>query len=193
MGSEAVFFAGARLTSGRKPVTFAALNDRLQIVLLAQWEFSEVLRCLQEHEHVKLAIHPSNTITGRELFQIFQQRIAEIGFRPSSTMEGSHLWIESNAEECYRVFQPNLFSRQSLEGRLQRGLILYDEDLQIPDPMEFFEEITRHKLLQGVLPSEYIHSSRQLDALMMAYISWMTGNPSRKLVNRDNLTLPAPE
>ncbi len=59
--------------------------------------------------------------------------------------------------------------------------------------MEFFEEITRHKLLQGVLPSEYIHSSRQLDALMMAYISWMAGNPSEKLVSRENLILPAPE
>jgi hypothetical protein len=193
MGSKAVFFAGARITSGRKPVTFAALNDRLEIVLLKQWEFPEVLQCLLEYEHVQLAIHSSNTITGRDLFQSFQERIAEIGFKHSSTKEGSHFWIESNADECYRAFQPNLFPRQSLEGRLQRGLILYDEGLQIPDPMEFFEEITRHKLLQGVLPSEYIHSARQLDALMMAYISWMAGNPAVKLINRDNLTLPAPE
>jgi len=86
-----------------------------------------------------------------------------------------------------------VFSRQSLEGRLQRGLILYDEGLRIPEPMEFFEEITRHKLLQGVLPSEYIYSPRQLDALMMAYVSWMAGNPSEKLVSRDNLSLPVPE
>ena len=193
MVSEAVFFAGVRITSGRKPVTFAALNDRLEIVLLTQWEFSEALQCLLEYEHVQLAIHSSNPKTGRDLFQHFLERITEIGFRHYSTKEGSHLWIESNADECYRVFQPNLFSRQSLEGRLQRGLILYDEGLQIPDPMEFFEEITRHRLLQGVLHSEYIHSSRQLDALMMAYISWMAGNPAEKLVNRDSLTLPAPE
>ncbi len=193
MGSEAVFFAGARITSGRKPVTFAALNDRLEIILLKQWEFPEVLQCLLEYEHAHLAIHSSNTISGRNLFQNFQERIAEIGFRHSSTKEGSHLWIESNADACYRVFQANLFPRQSLEGRLQRGLILYDEGLQIPDPMEFFEEITRYKLLQGVLPNEYIYTSRQLEALMMAYISWMAGNPAEKLVNRDNLTLPAPE
>jgi hypothetical protein len=193
MASEAVLFAGVRISSGRKPVSFAALNDRLEIVLSTQWDFTETIQCLLEHEYIQLAIHSSNTKPGRDLFQNFQEKLLETGFRHYSTKDGPHLWIESNADECYRVFQPNLFSRQSLEGRLQRGLILYDEGLQIADPMEFFEEITRHKLLQGILPSEYIHSSRQLDALMMAYISWMAGNPSEKLVNRGNLTLPAPE
>ncbi len=94
MGSEAVFFAGVRIASGRKPVTFAALNDRLEIILLTHWEFSEVLQCLLEYEHVQLAIHSSNTRTGRDLFQNFQERIAEIGFRHYATKEGSHLWIE---------------------------------------------------------------------------------------------------
>jgi hypothetical protein len=193
MGLDAVLFAGMRISSGRKPVTFAALNDRLEIVMLEQWEFSEVIPCLLSYEHVQLAIHSSNTIAGRELFQNFVERIIEVGFKHYSKKEGQHIWIESHGDQCYRVFQPNLFSRQSLEGRLQRGLILYDEGFRIPDPMEFFEEITRHKLLQGVLPSEYIYSSRQLDALMMAYIAWMAGNPSEKLVSRDNLILPTPE
>lgn len=193
MASEAILFAGVRISSGRKPVTFAALNDHLEIVLLAQWDFSEVIHCLLGHEHVQLTIHSSNTIAGRELLQNFLERIVEAGFKHYSTKEGQHIWIESNADECYRVFQQNLFPRQSLEGRLQRGLILYDEGLQIPDPMDIFEEITRHKLLQGVLPTENIYSSRQLDALIMAYVSWMAGNPSEKLVSRDNLILPAPE
>ena len=193
MGPDAVLFAGVRITSGRKPVTFAALNDRLEIVLLAQWEFSEVIQCLLGYEHVQLTIHSSNTLAGREFFQDFQGRIVEAGFRHYSTKEGQHMWIESNADECFRVFQPHLFPRQSVEGRLQRALILYDEGLQIPDPMDFFEEITRHKLLQGVLPAENIYSSRQLDAMIMAYVSWMAGNPSQRLVSRDNLILPAPE
>ncbi len=193
MGSETVLFAGVRISSGRKPITFAALNDRLEISLLEQWEFSEVIQCLLGYEHVQLAIHSSNTIAGREIFQNFLERIVESGFKHYSAKEGQHIWLESHGDVCYRVFQANLFSRQTLEGRLQRGLILYDEGLQIPDPMEFFEEITRHKLLQGVLPAEYIYSSRQLDALMMAYVSWMAANPSEKLISRDNLILPAPE
>jgi hypothetical protein len=192
MASEAISFAGVRISSGRKPVSFAAVNDRLEVILLKQWEFSEAIQCLGDYEHLKLAIHSPNTKAGRELFHSFQPLIADAGFRNYSSKEGTRLWIESNADECYRVFQPNLFPRQSLEGRLQRGLILYDEGLQIPDPMEFFEEITRHKLLQGVMPSEYIHSPGQLDALMMSYVAWLAGNPSQKVNLKGDLLLPAP-
>jgi len=122
MASEAVLFAGVRISSGRKPVTFAALTDRLEIVLLTQWEFSEALLCLVEHDHALLAIHSSSTKTGHALFHNFQEMIFEAGFNHYPSMEGPRLWIESNADECYRVFQPNLFSRQSLEGRLQSVL-----------------------------------------------------------------------
>jgi hypothetical protein len=193
MATDAVLSAGVRISSGRKPVTFAALDDRLNIVMLTQWDIAEVIACLAEYERVQLAIHSSNTKAGRELFQDIQAKIEETGFKQYLTKEGSRLWIESNAHECFRVFQSNLFSRQSLEGRLQRALILYDEGLQISDPMDFFEEITRHKILQGVLPNENIYSSRQLDAMIMAYIAWMAGIHDGKVVFKDNLILPAPE
>ena len=190
MATDNVLFAGMRISSGRKPVTFAALNDRLEVVFLNQLETSETIQCLIEYEHAQLAIHASSTKAGRELLQGFQEKLAAAGFKHYSTKDGARLWIESKADECYRVFQPNLFSRQSLEGRLQRALILYDEGLQIPDPMDFFEEITRHKILQGVLPAENIYSSRQLDAMIMAYVSWMAGNPSEKVTVRDQYLLP---
>jgi hypothetical protein len=193
MAADAVLFAGVRISSGRKPVSFAALNDRLEVILLKQWEFSDVIQCLMEYEHVQIALHSPTTRTGRELFEGFREIIKEAGFKYYSTQEGQHLWIESNADQCYRVFQPSLFPRQSLEGRIQRALILYDEGLQLPDPMDFFEEITRHKLLQGMLPTENLYSSTQLDALVMAYVAWMAGNPSERLVSRDSLILPAPE
>jgi hypothetical protein len=190
MTSEAVLFAGARISSGRKPVTFAGLNDRLEIIVLTEWDYSEALQCLREYEQVRLAIHSSKTKIGREFFQNFQAMIDEAGFKQYSTEDGPRLWIESNADDCFRVYQPNLFSRQSLVGRLQRALILYDEGLQIPDPMDFFEEITRHKLLQGVLSTENIYSSGQLDALVMAYVSWLADNPSEKVMVRDQYLLP---
>jgi hypothetical protein len=192
MASDAVLFAGVRISSGRKPITFAALDERLDIITLARWDIPGAVACLMEYESVQLAIHSSSTKAGRELFQIFQEKIGESGFKQYAMKDGPRLWIESNADECFRVFQPSLFSRQTLEGRLQRALILYDEGLQIPDPMDFFEEITRHKILQGVLPTENIYSSRQLEALVMAYVAWMAGNPSERLVSRNNLILPAP-
>jgi hypothetical protein len=190
MASDAVLIAGVRLSSGRKPVTFAALNDRPEIVILAEWEVSEVINCIMEYEHVVLAIHFPTTKAGREVSHGFLEKISEAGFKHFSTKDNPRLWIESNADRCFGVYQSNLFPSRTLEGRLQRGLILYEEGVQIEDPMDFFEEITRHKLLQGVLPTENIYSSRQLDALIMAYVAWLAGNPAEKVIVRNQFMLP---
>ena len=45
------------------------------------------------------------------------------------------------------LLHKKLLSRRTLEGRIQRALVLYDQGLQINDPMEFFEEITRYRLI----------------------------------------------
>jgi hypothetical protein len=190
MASDAVLFAGVHISSGRKPVTFAAVDQGLNVTTLSQLEISRVIDCLKENESVQLAIDLPGSKTGRELYQNFQEKLGEAGFQPFSTKEGSRLWAESNADECYLSFQPALFSRRTLEGRLQRALILYEEGLQIDDPMDFFEEITRHKLLQGKLPAENIYSSRELDALVMAYLAWMAGKSTEKVVLRDQTLLP---
>ncbi|RPI33945.1 MAG: DUF429 domain-containing protein [Chloroflexota bacterium] len=65
------------------------------------------------------------------------------------------------------------FPKHSLEGRIQRQLVLYEQNLRIPDPMRFFEEITRHRLLQGILPIEDLYKPSELDALIAAYTAWM--------------------
>lgn len=64
-------------------------------------------------------------------------------------------------------------AKTSLEGRLQRQLILYDKGLYIPDPMRVFEEITRHRLIQGVLVLDGLYASQELDALVAAYTAWV--------------------
>jgi predicted RNase H-like nuclease len=42
--------------------------------------------------------------------------------------------------------------------------------------MDFFEEITRHKLLQGFLPMEIVYAPEELDTLMAAYMAWRVIN-----------------
>ena len=190
MTSDAVLFAGVRISPGRKPVTFAALDEGLNVVLLSQWDIAAVVQCLQEHERIQLAVHSAVSRTGQVLYDDFRWQISQLGFHPYATRDGSRLWVEAMADRSYRVFQPNLFARQSLEGRLQRALILYEEGLQIPDPMDFFEEITRHKLLQGVLPAENVYTSRQLDALVMAYVAWMAGSLDENPGARNQSLLP---
>ena len=50
-------------------------------------------------------------------------------------------------------------ARLSLEGRLQRQIILYEQGLRIKDPMDFFEEITRYKLAKGIWPTGFVISA----------------------------------
>jgi hypothetical protein len=65
------------------------------------------------------------------------------------------------------------FPKNSLEGRVQRQLVLYESKLDISDPMEFFEEITRHRLLKSQLPTQHLYSAAELDALVAAYNAWL--------------------
>jgi hypothetical protein len=39
--------------------------------------------------------------------------------------------------------------------------------------MLLFEEITRHRLLKGILPLEPLYSAGELDALAAAYTAWL--------------------
>lgn len=60
------------------------------------------------------------------------------------------------------------YDKATLEGRLQRQLLLYDEGVGVPDAMEFFEEITRHRILQGAINLNGLRTHDQLDALASA-------------------------
>jgi hypothetical protein len=63
-------------------------------------------------------------------------------------------------------------NKYTFEGRLQRHLALFEHGLNVKDPMRIFEEITRHKLLKGILPMDQIYTSGELDALVAAYTAW---------------------
>ena len=62
--------------------------------------------------------------------------------------------------------------KNTLEGRMQRQLVLFDNGVQLPDPMEYFKEITRTRLLSGSLPHGDLYSPGELDALCAAFSAW---------------------
>jgi hypothetical protein len=75
-------------------------------------------------------------------------------------------------------------------------LILYDRKVKVPDPMRFFEEITRFRLLNGILPEEGLYSAEELDALVAAYTAWQAAlNPEQVTLLGDpqegQIVLPA--
>ncbi|MCE1254937.1 MAG: DUF429 domain-containing protein [Anaerolineae bacterium] len=89
--------------------------------------------------------------------------------------------VETHSESIFRsLLTKPLLATRSLEGRLQRHLLLYDHGLQLIDPMNYFEEITRSRVLQGNLPSQMLFTPAQLDALACAFLAW-------RLVNRPHL------
>jgi predicted RNase H-like nuclease len=90
------------------------------------------------------------------------------------------------------------FPKYSLEGRLQRQLALYELKVRLPDAMLYFEEITRHRLLKGILPAENLFSPGELDALVAAYTAWLVINHADQAsilgdVDEGQIVLPAGE
>jgi predicted nuclease with RNAse H fold len=90
------------------------------------------------------------------------------------------------------------FLKRSLEGRLQRQLVLFLEGLDIPNPMRSLEEITRHRLLTGNLPLDKLYEFEKLDALAAAYCAYLSKvKPERTCQVGDReeglITLPVEE
>jgi hypothetical protein len=105
--------------------------------------------------------------------------------------------LEVLPELGYRAWLPGqVLPANSLHGRLQRMLALYDLGLKLPDPMSFFEEITRYRLLQGVLPLDTVLSAPALSAMAAAYLAWQAAHQPADLTQvgipqEGQITLPA--
>ncbi len=126
------------------------------------------------------------------------RKLAKLGFKPYPEEGESYQWLETHPHACFSVLlgRPPL-AKPTLEGRLQRELILFENGVRIKDPMDFFEEITRHKLMNGILPLELVHYPEQLDALVAAYTAWLAIVKPFELTRLGNkqegfITLPAP-
>ena len=190
MDSDQVVFAGVEISSGRKPVTLAVMDRELNVIQIEQCAVTDAISLLSEQESVQLVINTPGTKSGADIHSDFKRKLKPASFTQFSRGEGARTWNDASAQDCYRAFRPELFPKRTLEGRIQRALILYEEGIRMHDPMDFFEEITRHKLLQGLLPDEIIYSIKQLDALIAAYVSWLVVNRPHRVVARGDLIVP---
>jgi len=186
-----LIFAGVDVSAGKKPVTFAALDRELNVLALERWSVSETFSCLTEYEKIILAI---NGIGQNAASLDFKEQLDHEGLKPFSKQSDTRRFVETSAQDSFHALvEQDLLPRRTIEGRVQRSLILYEEGFQIPDPMDFFEEITRHKLLQGILPLENLYSTKELNALISAYISWMALNRPSHINLQGNFILPTRE
>jgi hypothetical protein len=114
---------------------------------------------------------PAGIQAGFELYR----KLEKMGFLKYPEKDSEYQILETNSHACYCVMAGLVpLSKLSLEGRVQRQIILYERGLRIKDPMDFFEEITRYKLTRGIWPMELLYLPDQLDALAAAYTAWLT-------------------
>jgi predicted RNase H-like nuclease len=105
------------------------------------------------------------------------KRLEQMGYHPYPSPESAHKWLEvyPHASFCTLLGHVPL-PKHTLEGRLQRQLLLHKHKLTVPDPMEFVKEITSQRLLQGSLRMDNLYSQGELDALVAAYTAWQAAN-----------------
>ena len=106
-------------------------------------------------------------------FELYHE-LENAGFGNDAGKKNPYQFLETNPHASFCVMIGSVpLSKTSLEGRLQRQLLLYEHGVRIKDPMDFFEEITRYKLAKGIWPMELLYLPEQLDALVAAYTAWM--------------------
>ena len=102
------------------------------------------------------------------------RKLEKMGFKKYTTEKHSHQIIETHPHACYCVLAEDTpLPKPTLEGKLQRQLLLYERGVKIKDPMDFFEEITRHKMIKGTWPLDLLYLPEQLDAVVAAYTAWL--------------------
>lgn len=120
----------------------------------------------------------------RGSFQLFK-RLSKMGLR-EFYLDGKgsgRRMLEARAHAGYTVLLGHRpFLKRTLEGRLQRQLVLFLEGVDVANPMHALEEITRHHLLSGHLPLESLKEPDALDALLTAYTAYLAAtDPGRVL------------
>jgi len=111
------------------------------------------------------------------------RRLEEGGFKQYPSEQASLQWLETHPHAAFCALLGQLpLPKPTLEGRLQRQIALYEQGLGIKDPMEFFEEITRHWLSKGILPMEFIYTAEELDALAAAFTAYLAASQPGEVV-----------
>lgn len=155
---------------GQTPPTHR-VNARLCEILLQR----EGLSIESTPDKVKQC--PRRVQQGFDLYR----KLAAFDYTPYPNPESDRLVLETHIEGIFRRWlggkNPLL---NSLEGRIQRQLILFDRKLPVPDAMDFFLEVTRYKLIQGELPDQDILPFDELNALAAAQVAWLAAqHPDR--------------
>ena len=117
----------------------------------------------------------------RQGFDLYR-RLAAFGYETYPNEGAPRQSLETQGDAIFwRLLSGKMPLPESLEGRLQRQLILHDQQMPVKDAMDFFLEITRHKLIHGEIPDQEIHPFLELNALAAAHVAWQAAFQPQKL------------
>ncbi len=103
----------------------------------------------------------------------FSSELAALGFQRWPSPGAERQLMEVHPDCAYaELLGTKLNPAKTLEGSIQRQLLLQEEHVNVRDPMIFFEEITRHRMLTGNLPNGILLEVTELNALVAAYTAW---------------------
>jgi hypothetical protein len=115
-------------------------------------------------------------------FHLFEE-LDKLGFQRYPGEDSSKQYFECQGEAAFwNLLGHAPLKEHTLEGRLQRQLVLQLCGLPVPDAMLFFEEITRHHLLNSTLPLDNLYYNEELNALAAAFTAWLACNKADKVI-----------
>lgn len=216
-----MIYLGIDPTAGRRPLNYAILDGKLNVVAEGCGQPDDLLKTIEPHPDILCAVDAPFTPNKGLLSD--PARRAEVGLPPGKTTytqyrvceyelkrrginlystpaetDAAPKWMQAGwalygrlREIGFEAFAPDSsaprrffevhphatftvrlghvpYKKDTLEGRLQRQLMLCDEGVHIPDAMEVLEEITRHRLLSGTLAFRHLRTHDELDALASA-------------------------
>jgi hypothetical protein len=111
------------------------------------------------------------------------ENFSSYGYQQYSPSEDApRQMLETQTDAIFHLITGNVPAEdRSLEGRLQRQLLLHERDIPVTDPMDLFEEITRFRLLKGELAVNNVLSTGELNALMATWMAWLAVNEPEKV------------
>jgi len=110
------------------------------------------------------------------------KRLERMGFKPYPA-EGSTLqWLEVYPHASFSALLGQVpLPKNTLEGRLQRQMVLFRQKIDLPNPLDFVKGFTARNLLQGSLPLDKLYNQGELDALVAAFTAWKAANQPKEI------------
>ncbi len=137
----------------------------------------EYLLCLHNIRTYRTPAQVSDCPRWMQIGFTVYQRLQQLAFHRHPADANPRQFLEVYPHACYCAWLDRApQGKGTLEGRLQRQLILYEHGLPVPDPMFYFDEISRHRLLQGRIPTDILYEAGELDALAAAYTAWLAAH-----------------